>query len=59
MKKNYIMPTSSVIRFNVEGMLAASGENLGKFDTGDNGGSEGLSQGRGWSADSWTATDED
>lgn len=53
------MPTSSVIRFNVEGMLAASGENLGKFDTGDNGGSEGLSQGRGWSADSWTATDED
>lgn len=53
------MPTSSIIRFNVEGMLAASGETVGKFETGDNGGSEGLSTEKGWSAESWTAADED
>ncbi len=57
MKKTYIMPQSAIIDFKVEGMLAASP--LGKYDGGDNGASEGLSNEKGWSSDNWSAADED
>lgn len=59
MKKTYIMPQSAIIDFKVEGMLAASPESLGKFEEGENSASEGLSNGKGWSSDNWTAADED
>lgn len=57
MKKTYIMPQSAIIDFKVEGMLAASP--LSKYDGGDNGASEGLSNEKGWSSDNWSAADED
>lgn len=59
MKKTYIMPQSAIVRFNVEGMLAASAPTLGKFVEDGIGGSDGLSNERGWSSESWSNTDED
>ena len=60
MKKTYRMPQTTSVRFDVEGMLAASTPtSLGIFEDEDTGGSDGLSNERGWSSESWSNTDED
>lgn len=44
MKKTYIMPQTTSVRFDVEGMLATSTPtSLGKFEDENTGGSDGLS----------------
>ena len=61
MKKTYRMPQTTSVRFDVEGMLAASDHptSLGKFEDEDTGGSDGLSNERDLTSDSWSKTDED
>lgn len=60
MKKTYRMPQTTSVRFDVEGMLAASTPtSLGIFEDEDTGGSDGLSNKRDLTSDSWSNTDED
>lgn len=54
------MPQTTSVRFDVEGMLAASDStSLGIFEDEDTGGSDGLSNERDFTSDSWLNTDED
>lgn len=58
MKKTYIAPSAQAVNFAPMQILAASIEvNTDTSNAVDP--STSFSQGRGWSADSWTATDED
>ena len=57
MKKAYSKPSSSVINFTCEGMMAQSIA-IGGDSTVTNE-NQVLSNGYGWSADNWTAQDED
>ena len=60
MKKTYRMPQTTSVRFDVEGMLAASTPtSLGIFEDEDTRGSDGLSNERDLTSDSWSNTDED
>lgn len=53
MKKTYRMPQTTSVRFDVEGMLAASTPtSLGIFEDEDTGGSDGLSNERDLTSDS-------
>lgn len=59
MKKTYSAPSAMAINLIAEGMMAASDKiNYNSDETVKN---ENLilSNGKGWSSDSWTATDED
>ena len=58
MKKQYIQPTAQGVKLFAEEALLA-GSPVKMYDDGENGGSEGLSTGKGWSSDNWSATDED
>lgn len=57
MKKTYSKPTSTIINFTCEGMMAQSLAIGG--DTTVTNEDQVLSNGQGWSSDNWTADDED
>lgn len=57
MKKTYSKPTSTIINFACEGMMAQSLAIGG--DTTVTNEDQVLSNGQGWSSDNWTADDED
>lgn len=57
MKKTYSKPSSTIINFACEGMMAQSLAIGGDTTVTDE--SQVLSNGQGWSSDNWTADDED
>lgn len=60
MKKTYSAPTAMAINLIAEGMMAASNESKIKYNSDEtvNNESNILSNGKGWSSESWSA-DED
>ncbi len=59
MKKQYIRPQALTLTFSTEGMLAASLINTYDSDgTNDTGGSEALSNGKGWNCNNWTESED-
>ncbi len=58
MKKQYIKPIAQGVKLFAEEALLA-GSPIKTYDDGDNGGSEALSNGKGWSCDNWTVTDDE
>lgn len=58
MKKQYIKPIAQGVKLYAEEALL-SGSPVKVYNDGENGGSEGLSNGKGWSSDIWSATDDE